>query len=52
MCSRPLSSCVQLYDKTFLLKLTLSVCLCVPCVILSFCDDHEFIDVSRCVNSW
>jgi len=36
--------------KTFLLELTLSVCLCVLCVVFSFCDDHQFIDVSRCGN--
>ena len=24
---------------------------CVICVVLSFCDDHQFIDVSRCENS-
>jgi len=45
---------MQLYDKTFFhpsLPFMFS-CLCVSCVVFSFCDDHQFINVSRCENSW
>jgi len=41
----------QLYDKPFSLCLTLFACLCVCVWFFSFCDDHQFIDMSRCENS-
>jgi len=42
---------VQLHDKTlFTLAYLLCLLVCL-CVAFSFCDDHQFIDVSKCENS-
>jgi len=45
--------CIWLYDKLFSALTYPSACLC-SCVWFSpFCDDHQFIDVSKCEKpSW
>jgi len=40
-----------LYDKSLSTLAYLFACLIVMCVVFSFCDDHQFIDVSICENS-
>jgi len=42
---------MQLYDKTFFTLAYPFVRLCVLCVVFSFFDDHQFIDVGRCEKS-
>jgi len=43
---------MQLYDKIiFYSSLPFLLVVCSVCVVFSFCDDHQFIDVKRYENS-
>ena len=43
-------ACLVVWKKSFYSSLAFLFA-CVLCVVFSFCDDHQFIDVSRCGNS-